>query len=136
MNRRLATQPFEFDTTALILNIRELPGDLARTLQQEKSQIESGKAIRFKGRRVRPQVQYFRAVFSVTQLPCNGQPERSVGSFNTVISDNTYSITDLKPLDADQYQKMITPPAPKKKARRGGNSGRRDINFGIDDVNK
>ncbi|MBO0939678.1 hypothetical protein J2I47_24235 [Fibrella sp. HMF5335] len=136
LNRRLATQPFEFDTTALILNIRELPGDLARTLQQEKSQIESGKAIRFKGRRVRPQVQYFRAVFSVTQLPCNGQPERSVGSFNTVISDNTYSITDLKPLNADQYQKLITPPAPRKKARRSGNSGRRDMSFGIDEVNK
>ncbi|RYF76192.1 MAG: hypothetical protein EOO39_05865 [Cytophagaceae bacterium] len=118
LNRKLAAEPFTFDTTALILDIRELPGDLARTLQQEKSQIESGRAIRFKNRRVRPQVQYFRAVFSVTQLPCNGQPERVVGQFNTIISDNTYSITDLKPLNAQQYEKLITPPAPKAKRRR------------------
>ena len=128
LNRKLATQPFQFDTTALILDLRELPGDLARTLQQEKSQIESGKALRYKGRRVRPQVQYFRAVFSVTQLPCNGQPERNVGQFNTIISDNTFSITDLKPLNAQQYEKLITPPAPKAK-RRSGNSGRRDVSF-------
>ncbi|NID09211.1 hypothetical protein [Fibrivirga algicola] len=117
LNRRLASQPFEFDTTTLILNLNELPGDLARTLQQEKSQIESGRAIRFKNRRVRPQVQYFRAVFSVTQLPCNGQPERVVGQFNTIISDNTYSITDLKPLTPQQYQKLITPPAPARRRR-------------------
>lgn len=128
LNRRLATQPFEFDTTALILDLRELPGDLARTLQQEKSTIESGRAIRFKGRRVRPQVQYFRAVFSVTQLPCNGQPERVVGQFNTIISDNTYSITDLKPLNAQQYQRLTTPPAPRQ-PRRSGRSGRRDVSF-------
>ncbi len=118
LNRRLATQPFEFDSTALILNMREMPGDLARLLQQEKSQIESGRAIRFKGRRVRPQVQYFRAVFSVTQLPCNGQPERVVGQFNTIISDNTFSITDLKPLNAQQYQKLVTPPPARAPRRR------------------
>ena len=118
LNRKLATQPFEFDTTALILDLRELPVDLARTLQQEKSRIESGRAVRFKNRGVRPQVQYFRAVFSVTQLPCNGQPERVVGQFNTIISDNTFSITDLKPLNAQQYQKLITPPAPAPRRRR------------------
>ena len=118
LNRKLAAEPFTFDTTALILNLSELPGDLARTLQQEKSQIESGRAIRYKNRRVRPQVQYFRAVFSVTQLPCNGQPERVVGQFNTIISDNTYSITDLKPLNAQEYQKLITPaPAPARRRR-------------------
>jgi hypothetical protein len=132
LNRRLATQPFEFTGTSLILDLRELPGDLARTLQQEKAAIESGKALRFKGRRVRPQVQYFRAVFSVTQLPCNGQPERSVGQFNTIISDNTYSITDLKPLNVQQYQRLITPPAPK----RSGRSGRRDVSFGTEETNK
>ncbi len=127
LNRRLAEQTFEFDTTALILDLRELPGSLARALQQEKSQIESGRAIRFKGRQVRPQVQYFRAVFSVTQLPCNGQPERSVGQFNTIISDNTYSITNLKPLNVQQYEKTMTPARTKK---RSGNSGRRSVSFG------
>ncbi len=101
LNRKLASpaQPYEFDTTALILNLRELPGNVAQNLitalQQEKSRIESGRAVRYKNRGVRPQVQYFRAVFSVTQLPCNGQPERSAGQFMTIISDNTYSITDL-----------------------------------------
>ncbi|QKZ15726.1 hypothetical protein [Spirosoma sp. KUDC1026] len=115
LNRRLATSAIEFDTNTVILNLRDLPGDLAQQLQAEKSKIESGAATRYKGRRVRPQVQYFRAVFSVTKLPCNGQPEQSVGSFNTTISDNTYSITDLKPLTDEQKAKMLAPPAPVKK---------------------
>jgi len=115
LNRRLATSAIEFDTNTVILNLRDLPGDLAQQLQAEKSKIESGAATRYKGRRVRPQVQYFRAVFSVTKLPCNGQPEQQVGSFNTTISDNSYSITDLKPLTDEQKAKMLAPPAPVKK---------------------
>ncbi|GAB3558375.1 hypothetical protein GCM10027577_49260 [Spirosoma fluminis] len=136
LNRRLATSAIEFDTNTVILNLRDLPGGLAQQLQAEKAKIESGNAIRYKGRRVRPQVQYFRAVFTVTKLPCNGQPEQAVGSFNTTISDNSYSITDLKPLTDDQKAKLLAPPAPAKKRaprRRGGNSGRRsDAMFGVE----
>ncbi|WP_420150911.1 hypothetical protein [Spirosoma sp.] len=136
LNRRLATGEISFDTNTVILNIRDLPGDLAQQLQAEKAKIESGKALRFKGRNRRPQVSYFRAVFTVTKLPCNGQPEQVVGSFNTTISDNTFSITDLKPLTDAQKAKLLAPPAPvKKKAtrRRGGNSGRRDdAMFGVE----
>lgn len=135
LNRRLATGEISFDTNTVILNIRDLPGDLAQQLQAEKAKIESGRALRFKGRSRRPQVSYFRAVFTVTKLPCNGQPEQVVGSFNTTISDNTFSITDLKPLTDEQKAKLLAPPAPAKKAtrRRGGNSGRRsDAMFGID----
>lgn len=135
LNRRLADNVVEFDTNTVILNLRDLPGGLAQQLQAEKAKIESGNAIRYKGRRVRPQVQYFRAVFTVTKLPCNGQPEQAVGSFNTTISDNTYSITDLKPLTDAQKTKLLAPPAPKKKAtrRRAGNSGRRsDVMFGVE----
>lgn len=136
LNRRLATSAIEFDTNTVILNLRDLPGGLAQQLQAEKAKIESGNALRFKGRRVRPQVQYFRAVFTVTKLPCNGQPEQPVGSFNTTISDNTFSITDLKPLTDAQRTKLLAPPAPVKKRatrRRGGNSGRRsDAMFGVE----
>lgn len=136
LNRRLAGSAIEFDTNTVILNLRDLPGGLAQQLQAEKAKIESGNAIRYKGRRVRPQVQYFRAVFTVTKLPCNGQPEQPVGSFNTTISDNSYSITDLKPLTDEQKAKLLAPPAPvKKKAtrRRAGNSGRRsDAMFGVE----
>lgn len=135
LNRQLATSAIEFDTNTVILNLHDLPGDLAQQLQAEKAKIESGNAIRYKGRRVRPQVQYFRAVFTVTKLPCNGQPEQPVGSFNTTISDNSYSITDLKPLTDEQKAKLLAPPAPKKKAtrRRAGNSGRRsDVMFGVE----
>ncbi|SFD66683.1 hypothetical protein SAMN05216167_106154 [Spirosoma endophyticum] len=136
LNRLLATSAIEFDTNTVILNLNELPGGLAQQLQAEKTKIESGNAIRFKNRRVRPQVQYFRAVFSVTKLPCNGQPEQVVGSFNTTISDNSYTITDLKPLTDAQKAKLLAPPAPvKKKAtrRRAGNSGRRaDVMFGVE----
>jgi hypothetical protein len=136
LNRLLATSAIEFDTNTVILNLNELPGGLAQQLQAEKAKIESGNAIRFKNRRVRPQVQYFRAVFSVTKLPCKGQPEQVVGSFNTTISDNSYTITDLKPLTDAQKAKLLAPPAPvKKKAtrRRGGNSGRRsDVMFGVE----
>ena len=136
LNRLLATSAIEFDTNTVILNLNELPGGLAQQLQAEKTKIESGNAIRFKNRRVRPQVQYFRAVFSVTKLPCNGQPEQVVGSFNTTISDNSYTITDLKPLTDAQKAKLRAPPAPvKKKAtrRRAGNSGRRaDVMFGVE----
>ncbi|MBD2702845.1 hypothetical protein IC229_19515 [Spirosoma sp. BT702] len=134
LNRLLANASVEFDTNTVILNLRELPGGLAQQLQAEKTKIESGNAIRFKGRRVRPQVQYFRAVFTVTKLPCNGQPEQTVGSFNTTISDDSYSITDLKPLTDEQKAKLLAPPAPAKKAtrRRAGNSGRRDAIFGVE----
>ena len=135
LNRRLASAAVEFDTNTVILNINELPGGLAQQLQAEKAKIESGNAIRYKGRRVRPQVQYFRAVFTVTKLPCNGQPEQAIGSFNTTISDNSYTITDLKPLTDDQKTKLLAPPAPAKKAtrRRAGNSGRRsDAMFGVE----
>ena len=135
LNRQLAMGTIEFDTNTVILNINELPGGLAQQLQAEKAKIESGSAIRFKGRRVRPQVQYFRAVFTVTKLPCNGQPEQVVGSFNTTISDNSYTITDLKPLTDAQKAKLLAPPAPPKKAtrRRAGNSGRRSaVMFGVE----
>ncbi|MFD2937009.1 hypothetical protein [Spirosoma flavum] len=135
LNRSLATSTVEFDTNTVILNLSQLPGGLAQQLQAEKAKIESGNAIRYKGRRVRPQVQYFRAVFTVTKLPCNGQPEQTVGSFNTTISDNSYSITDLKPLTDDQKAKLLAPPAPAKKkaTRRAGNSGRRsDVMFGVE----
>lgn len=135
LNRALATSTVNFDTNTVLFNINELPGGLAQQLQAEKAKIESGNAIRYKGRRVRPQVQYFRAVFTVTKLPCNGQPEQVVGSFNTTISDNSYTITDLKPLTDEQKAKLLAPPAPKKKAtrRRAGNSGRRsDVMFGVE----
>ncbi|GAB3032370.1 hypothetical protein [Spirosoma pulveris] len=134
LNRALANSTVEFDTNTVILNLSELPGSLAQQLQAEKAKIESGNAIRFKGRRVRPQVQYFRAVFTVTKLPANGQPEQPVGSFNTTISDNTYSITDLKPLTDDQKAKLLAPPAPRKATRgRAGNSGRRSTGvFGVE----
>ncbi len=135
-NRRLATGEVSFDTNTVILNLRELPGNLAQELAAEKSKIENSAGIRYKGRRVRPQVQYFRAIFTVTKLPCNGQPEQTVGSFNTTISDNTLSITDLKPLTDDQKAKLLAPPAPAKKRaprRRAGNSGRRsDVLFGVE----
>ncbi|WP_026261917.1 hypothetical protein [Spirosoma panaciterrae] len=134
LNRLLATGAVDFDTNTVILNLNELPGGLAQQLQAEKAKIESGNAIRFKGRRVRPQVQYFRAVFTVTKKPCNGQPEQTVGSFSTTISDNSYTITDLKPLTNEQKTKLLAPPAPKKQVRRrGGNSGRRsDVMFGVE----
>ena len=135
LNRRLATGEISFDTNTVILNIRDLPGGLAEQLQAEKAKIESGRALRFKGRNRRPQVSYFRAVFTVTKLPCNGQPEQVVGSFNTTISDNTFSITDLKPLTDAQKAKLLAPPAPVKKraTRRAGNSGRRDdAMFGVE----
>lgn len=136
LNRRLATAAVEFDTNTVILNLRDLPGNLAQQLQAEKAKIESGNAVRYRGRRVRPQVQYFRAVFTVTKLPCNGQPEQPVGSFNTTISDNSYSITDLKPLTDAQRTKLLAPPAPVRKAtprRRAGNSGRRSTTmFGVE----
>ncbi|MCX6217783.1 hypothetical protein [Spirosoma sp.] len=132
-NRALANSTVEFDTNTVILNLNELPGSLAQQLQAEKAKIESGNAIRFKGRRVRPQVQYFRAVFTVTKLPANGQPEQVIGSFNTTISDNSYSITDLKPLTDAQKAKLLAPPAPKKATRRAGNSGRRSTAvFGVE----
>ncbi len=135
LNRRLATGEVEFDTNTVILNLRDIPGNLATTLQTEKSNIENNGGIRYKGRRVRPQVSYFRAVFTVTKLPINGQPEQQVGSFNTIISDNTYSITDLKPLTDAERTKLLAPPAPRKQTprRRGGNSGRRsDVMFGVE----
>ncbi|GAB4022898.1 hypothetical protein [Spirosoma koreense] len=137
LNRRLSTGEISFDTNTVILNLRDLPGGLAEQLQAEKAKIESGKALRFKGRNRRPQVSYFRAVFTVTKLPCNGQPEQVVGSFNTTISDNSYSITDLKPLTDAQKAKLLAPPAPaKKKATRrsrSGSSGRRDATmFGVE----
>ncbi len=136
LNRRLATAAIEFDTNTVILNLRDLPGNLAQQLQTEKSRIESGNAIRFRGRRVRPQVQYFRAVFTVTKLPSNGQPEQPVGSFNVTISDNSYSITDLKPLTDAQRTRLLAPPAPRRSTparRRAGNSGRRsDVMFGVE----
>ncbi|WP_245581708.1 PorT family protein [Rudanella lutea] len=118
LNRRLAIDPYTFDSTALVLNFSQLPGPLAQQLQEEKRKIESGQGIRYKGRRVRPQVQYFRAVFSAEQLPCNGQEGRPVGSFNVIVSDNTYSITDLKPLSPEQYQKLTAPAAPQPSRRR------------------
>ncbi|WP_018622534.1 hypothetical protein [Spirosoma luteum] len=136
LNRGLAMGTVDFDTNTVILNINELPGGLAQQLQAEKAKIESGNAIRYKGRRVRPQVQYFRAVFTVTKLPCNGEPEQVVGTFNTTISDNSYTITDLKPLTDAQKAKLLAPPAPARKAtprRRAGNSGRRsDVTFGVE----
>jgi len=134
LNRQLAAGTVEFDTNTVILNLRDLPGGLAQQLQAEKAKIESGNATRYKGRRVRPQVQYFRAVFTVTKLPCNGEPEQPVGSFNTTISDDTFSITDLKPLTDAQRSNLLNPaPARKKATRRAGNSGRRsDVMFGIE----
>lgn len=134
LNRQLAAGTVEFDTNTVILNLRDLPGGLAQQLQAEKAKIESGNATRYKGRRVRPQVQYFRAVFTVTKLPCNGEPEQPVGSFNTTISDDTFSITDLKPLTDAQRSNLLNPaPARKKSTRRAGNSGRRsDVMFGIE----
>lgn len=118
LNRRLAVEPYTFDSTALVLNFSQLPGNLAQQLQEEKQKIEAGQAIRYKGRRIRPQVQYFRAVFSAEQLPCGNQPQRPVGTFNVIISDNTYTITELKPLDDAQYQKLIAPPTPAPARRR------------------
>nr|WP_293836202.1 hypothetical protein [uncultured Arsenicibacter sp.] len=117
LNRRLAGE-YSFENEQLVLNLKDLPGDLAQLLQTEKSRIESGSVTRYKGRRVRPQVQNFRAVFTVTQPPCNGQPESVIGSFSVVISDNTYSITSLRPLSDAEYQKLITPaPAPARRSR-------------------
>lgn len=118
LNRRLAIEPYTFDSTALVLNFSQLPGTLAQQLMEEKRKIESGNGIRYKGRRVRPQVQYYRAVFSAEQLPCAGQPARQVGNFNVIISDDSMSITDLKPLDEAQYQRLIAPPAPAPSRRR------------------
>jgi len=134
LNRMLASGAVDFDTNTVILNLNELPGGLAQQFQSEKAKIESGNAIRFKGRRVRPQVQYFRAIFTVTKKPCNGQPEQTVGSFMTTISDNSYTITDLKPLTNEQKAKLLAPPAPKKAVRRrAGNSGRRSyVMFGVE----
>lgn len=134
LNRQLATSTVEFDTNTVILNLKDLPGNLAQQLQAEKAKIESGSATRYKGRRVRPQVQYFRAVFTVTKLPCNGQPEQQIGSFNTTISDNSYSITGLVPLTDAQRSNLLNPaPVRKKATRRAGNSGRRsDVTFGIE----
>lgn len=137
LNRRLAMQPFEFTNADGVLNLRELPADLAKMLQDEKRKIESGKAISYKGRRIRPQVSSFRSVFTVEEEPCpaNGMKGRTIGSFLVTISDNSYTITDLKPLTEEQRVKMTTPPAPKAPARRGGRSGRRDVGFGVDSNN-
>jgi hypothetical protein len=117
LNRRLAIEPYTFDSTALVLNLSQLPGNLAQQLRDEKAKIESGQSIRYKGRRVSPQVQYFRAVFSAEQLPCGTQVQRPVGTFNVIISDDTYSIQDLKPLDEEQYQRLMAPPAPAGRRR-------------------
>lgn len=131
-NYRLASGQVEFDTNTVILNLRDIPGDLASLLQAEKSKIENGAGIRYRGRRVRPQVSYFRAVFTVTKLPLGGQPEQPVGSFNTIISDNTFSITDLKPLTDVERQRLLNPTPTRQPRRRGGNSGRRDVMFGVE----
>lgn len=136
LNRRLASEPFEFTNGDGTLNLRELPADLAKLLQDEKRKIESGRAITYKGRRIRPQVSNFRSVFTVEEQPCpsNGMKARIVGSFQVTISDNSYTITDLKPLTEEQRIRLTTPPAPKKPApaRRGGRSGRRSISFDVD----
>src|SRR5205823_13852105 len=67
LNRRLAMEPFEFTNGDGVLNLRELPADLAKLLQDEKRKIESGKAITYKGRRIRPRVSNFRSVFTVEE---------------------------------------------------------------------
>lgn len=130
LNRRLALQPFEFVNGDGALNLRELPADLAKLLQDEKRKIESGRAITYKGRRIRPQVSYFRSVFTVEEEPCpaNGMKGRTVGSFQVTISDNSYTITDLKPLTEEQRIRLTTPPKPAP-ARRG--SGRRSVSFDV-----
>lgn len=117
LNRRLAGE-YTFDSEQLVLNLKELPGDLGQALQAEKAKLEGGSVVRYKGRRVRPQVQYFRAIFTVTQPPCNGQPESTVGSFSVTISDDTYSITSLRPLSEAEYQQSMTPPAPSRSRGR------------------
>lgn len=135
LNSRLALQPYEFTNADGVINLRELPADLAKLLQAEKQKIESGRAITYKGRRIRPQVSSFRSVFTVEELPCtaNGMKGRTVGSFAATISDNSYTIIDLKPLTEEQRTKLLTPPAPRKKAvRRGGGRGRRDDDSAID----
>ncbi len=120
LNRKLALEPFEFTNADGSLNLRELPADLAKLLQDEKRKIESGRAISYKGRRIRPQVSNFRSVFTVEEQPCpsNGMKARIVGSFQVTISDNSYTITDLKPLTEEQRIRLTTPPAPKAPARR------------------
>ncbi len=116
LNKRLAGS-YTFQTTQPDLNLSELPAELSTQLKQEKTRIESGKAVKFKNRRVRPEVQYFRAVFTVTQDPCNGQPAQTLGSFTTTISDATYKVTDLKPLTEEQRTKLLTPAAPSRRRR-------------------
>jgi hypothetical protein len=118
LNRALANNTVQFDTNTVILNLNELPGGLAQQLQAEKAKIESGNAIRYKGRRVRPQVQYFRAIFTVTKNPINGNSEQPVGSFLVTISDDSYSITDLKPLTAEQKEKLMNPAPVRRRSRR------------------
>ena len=137
LNRKLAMQPFEFTNADGALNLRELPADLARMLQDEKRKIETGKAITYKGRRIRPQVTNFRSVFTVEEQPCpsNGMKARTIGSFQVTISDNSYTITDLKPLTEEQRIRLTTPPAPKAPARRSGRSGRREVSFDTDSNN-
>ncbi len=116
LNKSLAGS-YTFKTNQPDLNLSELPAELAAQLKQEKTQIENGRAVKFKARRVQPDVQYFRAVFTVTQDPCNGKPAQSLGSFVTTISDATYKVTDLKPITEQQRTEMLTP-APKRGRRK------------------
>jgi hypothetical protein len=113
LNRRLAGS-YTFKTTQPDLNLSVLPAELAAQLRQEKTRIESGRSVKFKNRRIQPQVMYFRAVFTVTQNPCkaNGEVAQSIGSFTTTISDATYKVTDLKPLTDEQRNRLLTPAAP------------------------
>lgn len=119
LNRSLAMQPFEFTNGDGVLNLRELPADLAKMLQDEKRKIESGKAITYKGRRIRPQVSSFRSVFTVEEQPCatNGMKTRIVGSFLVTISDNSYTITNLKTITEEERMRLLAPPA-KGRSRR------------------
>jgi hypothetical protein len=112
---RLNAIPFEFDSTQLILNLQRLPNGFTDLLTAEKQRIESRPGVRFNGRRYRPQVLNYRAVFSVDQICPEGSTTpgtTTLGRFTATISNDTYSLTDLKPLTDEQYQRLIAPPAP------------------------
>lgn len=119
--QRLDAIPFEFDSTTLILNLQRLPGSFTQILAAEKQRIESRSGVRFRGRRYRPQVLYYRTVFSVDQVCPEGSATpgtTNLGRFTATISDDTNSLTDLKPLTDEQYQRLIAPPAPAPTRRR------------------
>jgi hypothetical protein len=118
LNKKLASGTFSFGAGQPDLTLAQIPAELATLLRQEKQRIESGQAVQFKRRSIRPQVLSYNAVFTITQEPCNGRPAQTLGSFQTTISDETLRVINLKPISDEQRSKLLTPSATGRSRRR------------------